>query len=122
MAMMLRRNDLLLQTGVAVALSFLVYGISSISFFIALPVLLFDGPISAIIIEFIASRKPGADGRIEARSWRPVFITAGAVIVLASGLTLWRDLSFPESFAYALLGVTSLGAILGIATEGADEW
>jgi hypothetical protein len=122
MAMMLKRNDLLVQTGVAVALALLVYTISSIPFLFALPVLLFNGPISEIVIEFIASRKPGADTRIEARSWRPVFITAGAVVVLAGGLTLWRNLSFPESFAYALIGVTSLGAILGITSEWADEW
>ena len=122
MTFKLNRKELQARAAVSVLLAGGVALLSEISFVVAVAVLLLNGPVADIIIEAIASRTPGADSRITQKSWGPVFFAFGVVVAIAACVSLLRGVAFSSSLAYALLSVTSVGAVLGIINEWADEW
>lgn len=115
------RKQVLWGSALAAAVSLLIAAISPVPLLLALPILVFNWPITDIIIERIASRNPDADKRVVVRSWWPPALTAAIILVVTA--LVWRFARIPagHAFAYATLTLTTAGAVLGIISEVEDN-
>ena len=111
------KGNIIIGTLFAVGVSVLISITTTIPLWVALCVLLFNWPITEIIIEYIASRNPETNKRITVRSWWPPLITIFIILGASVVLHFAANLNFWTAFAYSTLILTFAGAINGIIAE-----
>ncbi len=115
------RGNIIIGTLFAIGISVLISITTNIPLWVVLCVLLFNWPITEIIIECIATRNPTANKRITVRSLWPPLITLFIISIASVALHFAAKLNFWTAFAYSTLILTFAGAVNGIIAEHEDN-
>ena len=117
------RRELLTSTAVALAVCGAFASIGAAPLVLSLPVLIFDGPLTDLLLEWMRSRNPGSHENVRAPRW--YFIATAGWLALIAGiaaLLAWRwGLAYWRAFARTWLVLQTAGAINAIVAEWEDN-